>query len=101
MDSSASCGPAARFAGLFSSLLVDLGVGNHLWRVEHAQLHARGKQADERRVDLALLQVALLDGVEIRLVIVVVLDHESLPVDALVVHAAMSLMAEASACVGL
>jgi hypothetical protein len=86
MDSLAILRPC-RDAGAVEQLLVDFVVGHHLRRIEHAQLHARGEEADDGGVDLALFQIALLHGIEIGLVVVVVLDLEG-EVDALVVHAA-------------
>ncbi len=74
--------------GAVEQALVDLGVGHHLRRVEHAELHARGEEAGEGDVDVAFLEEALLDGVEIGLVVVIVLDLGG-EVDALVVHAAL------------
>ena len=72
---------AVQFAG------VDLRVGNHLWRIEHTELHASRKQPHQRGVDGALLEVAVPHGIEIRLVVVVI-RHLGAEIDALVVHAA-------------
>ncbi len=60
----------ARVRAMFGAvefLLIDLGEGNHVRRVEHAELDARGEQADERRVQCAFRQVSLLHSVDIGL----------------------------------
>ena len=64
IDSLAILRASARCSGLFELALVDLGVGHHLRRIEHAELDARREQADQRNVDVALLQEALLHGIE-------------------------------------
>src|ERR1051326_7545584 len=54
--------------GTVELLFVDLGVRNHVRRIEHAELDARGEQADERSVKIAFRQIALLNGIDIGLV---------------------------------
>ena len=88
IDSLAILRASVAMRGAVELALVDLGIGHHLRRIEHAQLHARGEQTHQRGVDVALFQEALLDGVEVRLVVVIVLHLEG-EVDALVVHAAL------------
>ena len=66
---------------------VDLRIWNHLRRIEHAQLHPRGEQSNERGINLALFQNAFFVGIHIRFVIVIVGDLCK-EVYALVVHAA-------------
>ncbi len=53
--------------GAVKFLLIDLGVGNHVRRIEHAELDARGEQANERCVQCALRQVSLLHRIDIGL----------------------------------
>ena len=53
--------------GAVEFLLVDLGEGNHVRRVEHAELDARGEQADERGVQCAFRQVSLLHCIDVGL----------------------------------
>ena len=74
--------------GAVEELLVDVVVGHHGGRVEHAELNARGEEADERSIDLALLQVTLLDGFDVGRVVVIVSDFAD-EVDAFVVHAGL------------
>ena len=67
MDSSASLRAWARCSALSKFLLVDLGVRHHVRRVEHAELDACGEQADQRRIERAFGQVALLHGIDVGL----------------------------------
>ena len=46
-------------------LLLDLCVGNHVWRVKQAELDPRGKQANQSSVQSAFRQIALLHRIDI------------------------------------
>ena len=78
---------------------VDVVVRNHGGGIEHAQLHAGRKLPHQRRIEIGHLQVALLDRLDVRLVIVIVQDLVA-EIDALVVHAARTLMATACTTLG-
>src|SRR3954470_22396743 len=61
----------ARLCAMFHAvelLLIDLRVGNHVRWIEHAELDARGEEANERCVEGAFRKISLLDGIDIRLV---------------------------------
>src|SRR3984885_1772608 len=71
--------------GAIKFFLVDLCVGHHIRRIEHAKLHSCSEQADHRSVQRAFWQVSLLHRVDIGLV-----DRVAKPRsegDALVIHA--------------
>src|SRR6185437_11345216 len=63
------------------------GVGHHVRRIEHAELHACRKEADEGGVDGAFRKIALLHSVDERLVVGIVFGVGDRAVT-LVVHAA-------------
>ena len=73
--------------GLSSCFSSMFDVRHHRRRIEHAETDARGEQPDERRVDGALGQIALLHGFDVRPVVVVVVDL--VEVDTFIVHAAL------------
>ena len=67
-------------------LLIDLRVGDHVRRIEHAKPDARGEEANQCGVEVAFRQISLLNGVDIGF-----LDRfakAGSEGDALVVHAA-------------
>src|SRR3954454_17826200 len=68
------------------NLLVDLAIWIHLRRIEHAETNARREEANEPGVHRALGPIALLDRVDVRVVIGVVRHLGE--VDTLIVHAA-------------
>ncbi len=83
-------GERARHRAMLRSIeffFVNRRVRNHLRRIEHAQLHSRREQPNQRSVNLAFFQDSLLICVEVRLVVVIVLYL--CEVNALVIHAAL------------
>ncbi len=66
---------------------VNRRVWNHLRRIEHAQLHPRREQPDQRGVNLAFFQESLLICIEVGLVVVIVFYF--CEVNTLVIHAAL------------
>ena len=72
--------------GAVEFLLIDLCVGNHVRRIEHAELDSRREQANQARVESALRQISLLHGVDVGLVDRLAETRGER--DALVIHAA-------------
>ena len=73
--------------GTVELLFVDLCIRNHLRGIEHAKLHTCCEQSNQGRVDVALLQKALVVSVEVGLVVAIVFDVRV--VQAFVIHAAL------------
>src|ERR1700722_1948074 len=67
-------------------LLIDLCVGNHVGRIEHAELDARREEANQSGIESTFREVALLNGIDVSLVDR--LAEARGKRDALVIHAA-------------
>src|SRR5690349_19776178 len=67
-------------------LLIDLCVGHHVGRVEHAELDSRGEETNQRCVEYALRQITLLNGIDVRFFNRIAKTRSKC--DAFVVHAA-------------